>query len=85
MGMMLKNLVHPYIQSTTVLCDYADEPTGTSSDETGAVVGVVLSVVIFLSVGMALATVFIVWRKRKVAMLSNVTQNTSIHLPPVSC
>ena len=21
MGMMLKNLVHPYIQSTTVLCD----------------------------------------------------------------
>ena len=22
MGMMLKNLVHPYIQSTTVLCDY---------------------------------------------------------------
>ena len=23
MGMMLKNLVHPYIQSTTVLCDKA--------------------------------------------------------------
>ena len=22
MGMMLKNFVHPYIQSTTVLCDY---------------------------------------------------------------
>ena len=21
MGMMLKNLIHPYIQSTTVLCD----------------------------------------------------------------
>ena len=59
---------------------YVDEPAGTSSDGTGAVVGVVLSVVvIILCVGVALATVFIVWGMRKVAMLCNVTQNTSIH------
>ena len=25
MGMMLKNLVHPYIESTTVLCDRAEQ------------------------------------------------------------
>ena len=62
-----------------------DGPAGTSSDGTGAVVGVVLSVVIILSVGVALATVFIVWRKRKVVMSLITLQFTTDHLPPVSC
>ena len=60
-------------QSSVCIFFLLDEPAGTSSDPTGAVVGVVLSVVIILSVGVALATIFIVWRKRKVVMLSNVT------------
>ena len=39
MGMMLKNLVHPYIQSTTVLCDpyrliaVLDEATSSLSED----------------------------------------------------
>ena len=28
MGMMLKNLIHPYIQSTTVLCDMLQSISG---------------------------------------------------------
>ena len=55
-----------------------DNP-GALLDRTGAVVGVVLSVVIILSVGVALAKVFIVWRNRKVLILCNVTHDTSIH------
>ena len=58
---------------------FLDEPAEASSDGTGVIVGVVLSVVIILIVGVALATVFIVWRKRKVVILSNVTHTTSIH------
>ena len=53
-------------------CMFSIDQPGTSSDGTGVVVGVVLFVVIILSVGVV-ATVFIVWRKRKVVMLSNVT------------
>ena len=56
----------------------------TSSDGTGVVVGVVLSVFIILSVGVALATVLIVWRKRKVIMSLITLQFTTDHLPPVS-
>ena len=52
--------VYMYILST--------EQPGTSSDGTGVIVGVVLSVVIIFFVGVALATVFIVWRKRKVVI-----------------
>ena len=61
-------------------CFFSIDEPGASSDGTGVIVGVVFSVVlIILSVGVALATVFIVWRKRKVVMLCDVTQNTSIH------
>ena len=56
-----------------------------SSGQTRIVVGVVLSVVIILCVGVALTTVFIVWRKRKVVMSLITLQFTTDHLPPVSC
>ena len=71
----IMKLIFMYQQYKLHVLFSIDEPARTSSDGTGVIVGVVLSVLIILSVGVALATVFIVWRKRKVVMLCNITHN----------
>ena len=55
-----------------------------SPDNSGIIAGVLSLFIAIILLNVAVVMVFIVWRKKKVVILSNVTHNISIHHWPSS-